>query len=294
VNLIVLFVKLMILCFTRMGILKTLAFLFYYLLLVTGLRAQYINVDSLVHLPGQDSPVSISEFISLMDELPVNDLFAGQEFFYGQHIPAVNLLKHFIVPSNGKVISRYGWRSGRMHTGTDLKMEKGDTVYAVFQGIVTRSKYYYGYGNLVEIDHGNNIETSYAHLSAFLVEPGDVVRRMQPIGLAGSTGRASTNHLHFEIKEAGKHFNPELVFDFEEGVIKDEVYAIQGLADLLPDNKQPVYSYEGTSPHSYIVTAGDSLWKISRKFKTSVKTLCLLNELNENSVLNVGMVLKLF
>ncbi len=273
---------------------KTLAFLFFLLLFTSGLQAQYINVDSLMHLPGEENPVLFRVFQERLEELPVEELPAGYEFFYGQTIPAGTLLKHFIVPCRGKVISRYGWRSGRMHTGIDLKMGRGDTVYAAFQGTVTRSKYYYGYGNMVVIDHGNNIETSYAHLSAFLVRPGTVVNKMQPIGLAGSTGRATTNHLHFEIKEANKHFNPELIFDFEAGVVKEDVYTIHSLADLLPARNEPVFDYDGTSPQSYIVTSGDSLWKISRRFKTSIQTLCLLNDLNENSVLNVGMVLKLF
>ncbi len=269
--------------------------MFIFFLKVPELQAQYINADSLIRLPGQESPVFISEIIHLMEELPVENLLAGQEFFYGQHIPAGSLLKHFSVPACGKVISRYGWRSGRMHTGTDLKMNKGDTIYAVFQGTVIQSKYYYGYGNMVIIDHGNNIVTSYAHLSEFLTESGDVVRKKQPVGLAGNTGRATTNHLHFELKEDSRHFNPELVFDFENGRVREAVYAVQSLTDLLPDDREAVYSYyDETSPNSYVVSTGDSLWKISRRFKTSVKTICLLNDLNENSVLNIGRVLKLF
>jgi hypothetical protein len=275
-------------------ILKSLVFLIIVLFYATGLRAQYVNVDSLMHVPGHENPVLLNEFYNLMEDLPVDDFLTGQDFFYGHYIPAGNLLKHFAVPSGGKVISRYGWRSGRMHTGTDLKMAKGDTIYAAFHGTVLRSKYYYGYGNMVVIDHGNTIETSYAHLSAFLVKSGDVVSKNQPIGLAGSTGRASTSHLHFEIREAGKHFNPELVFDFEEGIVREEAYDIWSLADLLPANRQSTHSYEGTIPQNYTVATGDSLWKISRRFKTTVKTLCQLNGLEENSVLSVGMVLKLF
>ncbi len=273
---------------------KSLAFLFFFLFFIPRLQAQYVNVDSLLQLPGHESPLLISEFTGLMEELPAGELILGQEMFYGQYIPAGNMLRHFVPPSGGKVISRYGWRSGRMHTGTDLKMAKGDTIYATFQGTVTRAKYFSGYGNMVVIDHGNNLETSYAHLTAFLVKPGDVVHKFQPIGLAGNTGRASTSHLHFEIKEAGRHFDPELVFDFKNGVVKEEVFAIRSLTELMSNNSQPVFAYNETSSQNYIVAAGDSLWKISRRFKTSVKTLCLINNLNENSVLNVGMVLKLF
>ena len=273
---------------------KLLFFLIVLFLNVTALQAQYVNVDSLVHIPGEEYPVYINELNKFLEEQPAEDFLVGQELFDDQHIPAGNLLKHFTLPSGGRVISRYGWRSGRMHTGTDLKMDKGDTIYAVFQGTVTRSKWFSGYGNMVVIDHGMNIETSYAHLSAYLVQAGEVVRRGQPIGLAGSTGRATTNHLHFEIREAGKHFNPELVYDFEAGKVKEQVLAIQSITELLPGNQKTVSSVVGATPQNYIVSEGDSLWKISHRFKTSVKTLCLINNLDENSVLNVGMVLKLF
>ncbi len=273
---------------------KSLAFLIFFLLFIRELRAQYVNADSLVHLPGQEHPLLLNEFNRMMEELPVEELTAGQKLYYGQHIPVGNMLRHFVSPSDGKVISRYGWRSGRMHTGTDLKMAKGDTIYASFGGTITRADYFYGYGNMVVIYHGNNIETSYAHLSAFLVKSGDVVHKMEPIGLAGNTGRSSTVHLHFELKEAGRHFDPELVYDFKSGLIRQEAYAVKRLVELLPDKSQPVYVYNETIPQSYVVAAGDSLWKISRRVKTSVKTLCRLNNLNENSVLNVGMVLKLF
>lgn len=273
---------------------KLLAFLIFFFMMIQEISAQYVNVDSLIHLPGSESPVLLSEFQELMEELQVEDLQDGQEFYLGQDIPAGTLLRHFAVPSDGKVISRYGWRSGRMHTGTDLKHAKGDTIYAAFQGTVTRAKHFYGYGYMVVLDHGNQLETSYAHLSAFLVRAGDEVRKGQPIGLAGSTGRASTNHLHFEIRESGQHYNPELVFDFEKGVVKEQAHEIQSLAELLSSAKQPLYASGDNVSRSYIVAEGDSLWKISRRFKTSVKTLCHLNNLSENTVLSVGMVLKLF
>lgn len=258
------------------------------------LHAQYINADSLIQLPGAAIPLSVKEFNILLDDLQPDDLDAGQELFYGQYVPVGNILRHFVLPSDGKVISRYGIRSGRMHTGTDIKMPKGDTIFAVFQGKVIRASHYYGYGNMVVIDHGNSIETGYAHMSGFLVKAGDRVERNQPIGLAGSTGRSTTNHLHFEIKESGKFFDPELVYDFTDLKIKEEAYAVNSLAELKSDKRQVEISKTGEVPRNYIVSSGDSLWKISRKFRTSVKSLCLLNNLDEKTVLNVGMELKLF
>ncbi|MBW6533989.1 MAG: peptidoglycan DD-metalloendopeptidase family protein [Mariniphaga sp.] len=147
---------------------------------------------------------------------------------------------------------------------------------------------------MVVVDHGNSLETSYAHLSDFLVDVDDFVVKGQPVGLAGSTGRATTNHLHFEIREGNRPFDPELLFDFENGIIRSEVQNAYNLTELHNTLKPSGYSVNEPVPESYIVKNGDSLWKISRKFRTPLKTLYLLNGLSENSVLQTGMVLKIY
>jgi hypothetical protein len=259
------------------------------------ISAQYINTDSLLIFPGFDKPVTLSEFDSILLIAPETELRPGDLLYYeqqttkGSHLPEL-----FSFPCTGKVISRFGPRSGRMHTGTDIKMNKGDTIYAAFHGIVTRARYYYGYGNMVSIDHGNNIETSYSHLSLILVSPGENINMGQAVGLAGSTGRATTNHLHFEIRENKKPFDPELVFDFETGTIRSEVAVTNNLSELHQMLKPAGYGTNEPVPRHYTVKYGDSLWKISRRFKTTVSSLCTLNNLNENSVLRIGMVLKLY
>jgi hypothetical protein len=259
---------------------------------VFNLTAQYINTDSLVFNPGFEMPLTINAFDSLRFISPETEMLAGQSLLQS-HIPSGKLLGEFYFPSNGKVISRFGPRSGRMHTGTDIKMDRGDTIYAAFFGTVTRAKYYYGYGNMVVVDHGNSLETSYAHLSGFLVDVGDFVLKGQPVGLAGSTGRATTSHLHFEIREGNRPFDPELVFDFENKSVREEVREAYNLTELRSTLNTSKYALNETVPQSYIVRPGDSLWKISRRFSTSVKALCLLNGLNENAVLQVGMKLKI-
>ena len=70
-----------------------------------------------------------------------------------------------VMPCPINVISHFGTRHSRMHTGTDIKLNKGDNVYAMFNGVVSRSSSYYGYGNLVVINHGDGLETYYGHLS---------------------------------------------------------------------------------------------------------------------------------
>jgi len=260
---------------------------------VFSLTAQYVNTDSLVFNPGFEMPLTINAFDSLRFVSPETEMFAGQSLAQS-HIPSGKLLSGFYLPSNGKVISRFGPRNGRMHTGTDIKMRSGDTIYAAFFGTVTRAKYHYGYGNMVVIDHGNSLETSYAHLSGFLVDAGDFVVKGQPVGLAGSTGRATTSHLHFEIREGNKPYDPELVFDFENASVRGKVNETYNLTELHNELNASGYANREPLTQRYIVRPGDSLWKISRRFRTSVNTLCMLNGLNENSVLKVGMVLKLY
>jgi murein DD-endopeptidase MepM/ murein hydrolase activator NlpD len=113
---------------------------------------------------------------------------------------------------NGKVISPYGGR--RRHSGIDIKTCPNDTIVAAFDGYVRMSRPYAGYGNIIVIRHSNGLETVYSHQSKNFVHPGDFVKAGEPIGLTGRTGRATTEHLHFEIRINGRHINPNRVIDF--------------------------------------------------------------------------------
>jgi murein DD-endopeptidase MepM/ murein hydrolase activator NlpD len=96
-----------------------------------------------------------------------------------------------------------------MHGGIDLAGPVGTPIYATADGIVGRSEWNSGgYGNLVEINHGQGIQTRYGHLSRRLVEAGTRVRRGQLIGLMGSTGRSTGSHLHYEVRIDGRAVNP--------------------------------------------------------------------------------------
>lgn len=112
-----------------------------------------------------------------------------------------------------KVISRYGKRGGRMHTGVDLKTKPNDKILAAFDGVVTFSQRYSAYGNYIKIRHANGIETCYSHNSKNLVKKGDIVKAGQVIALTGRTGRATTEHLHFECRINGRTFDPGRIFD---------------------------------------------------------------------------------
>ena len=94
------------------------------------------------------------------------------------------------------------------HKGIDFEARTGDPVLAVANGVVTYAGVRSGYGNVVEVDHGNGLVTRYAHNSRLVVQVGDLVRRGQLIARAGSTGRSTGAHVHFEVWQNGRVVNP--------------------------------------------------------------------------------------
>lgn len=117
-------------------------------------------------------------------------------------------------PVPGYVSSRYGYRdhpkSGRrqLHTGVDISTPLGTEVLATADGVVTFSGKTRNSGNVVVIEHGRGFSTAYAHNKENLVEVGQRVRRGETLGLAGSTGRSTGPHVHYEIWNDGRHVNP--------------------------------------------------------------------------------------
>jgi murein DD-endopeptidase MepM/ murein hydrolase activator NlpD len=96
-----------------------------------------------------------------------------------------------------------------MHPGIDLAGPLGTPVYATADGVVDRAEWNGGgYGNLIEIDHGQGIQTRYGHLSQRIAQPGQRVHRGDLIGLMGSTGRSTGSHLHYEVRVAGRAIDP--------------------------------------------------------------------------------------
>ena len=112
---------------------------------------------------------------------------------------------------NGRVISHFGGK--RNHKGTDIKTHAGDTIYAAFEGRVRFAKPCNGYGNVIVLRHDIGIETFYSHNKKNLVRIGDHVKAGQPIAIVGRTGRATTEHCHFEVRINGKPYNPMIFFD---------------------------------------------------------------------------------
>lgn len=157
----------------------------------TSFETQHVRVQT----PGLFN--GITQFVIHLDSIPASDYC-------------------FPLPG-GKVISPFGGK--RRHAGTDIKTRANDTVRAVFGGIVRMSKPYSGYGNVVVIRHPNGLESVYSHNSKNLVKSGDKVKAGQPLGLAGRTGRATTEHVHFEFRVNGQAFNTDMIINYDNNTL---------------------------------------------------------------------------
>lgn len=118
-------------------------------------------------------------------------------------------------PHVGKINNEFGFRrnpfggrSYEFHPGMDIDGERGEQVMAPANGTVIKAAYTGGYGNMIEIDHGNGLTTRYGHLSKIEIAVGDTVTRGELIGLIGSTGRSTGPHLHFELRLFSRSINP--------------------------------------------------------------------------------------
>lgn len=237
--------------------------------------------DSISEESWDDDKVHAYKELALKDMLDEVDLFL------------VDSLHGYHIPSPGRIVSKYKFRSGREHNGIDIKLDKGDPVYAAFDGVVRVSmsgKATGGYGTLVVLRHLNGLETYYAHLSQTNVKSGDLVKAGEVIGLGGSTGRSTGNHLHFECRYKGKSFDPERIFDFEKQVLRQEnmtlykhyfsIYSHYGQTDK--------ESKEASGRVVYTIKSGDTLGAIARRYGTSIDKICKLNKISRNSTLRIG------
>lgn len=129
-------------------------------------------------------------------------------------------IKKLMVPTQEPVAggilgSSFGWRidpvngQSALHTGLDFPSGQGTPILAAAGGVVLVQEYHPAYGNMVEVDHGNDLVTRYAHASRVFVKKGDLVKRGQKIAEVGNTGRSTGSHLHFEVLVQGVFQDPQ-------------------------------------------------------------------------------------
>ena len=159
-----------------------------------------------------------------MNFLPKRDLLTLEESrLFDQKVRAM------MVPTQrpvalGDLGSSFGWRidpiTGRsaLHTGLDFQADPGTAILAAAGGVVVGQEVHPEYGNVVEVDHGNELVTRYAHASRVFVKKGDLIKRGQKIAEVGRTGNATGPHLHFELKIDGIQRTPLPVLNDEEEI----------------------------------------------------------------------------
>jgi murein DD-endopeptidase MepM/ murein hydrolase activator NlpD len=183
------------------------------------------------------------------------------------------------------ITSNFGMRRTRWHYGIDLKLQIGDSVKTVFDGIVRIVKNDpRGYGNYVLIRHINGLETLYGHLSAQLVQVGQIVKAGELIGLGGNTGRSTGPHLHFEVRYQGNAINPTELYDFNKNMLLVQQLNVSPKTfSYLKEVRKQIY---------HQVVRGDTLYKISRKYGVPVATIAKMNKMSTQSTLRVGQKLR--
>ena len=173
-------------------------------------------VPAITAVPQEASLVNLNQQLSNLSVMlnDRNDKLIALETLVLQDKLNKRLLSSVAPITGAWYSSNFGWRidpftgQNAMHEGVDYMMPEGTPIRASASGIVVYAGTHPQYGNMVEIDHGSDIVTRYAHASKLLVSLGQVVRRGQDIAEVGNTGRSTGNHLHFEVRYKGVAQNP--------------------------------------------------------------------------------------
>jgi len=163
--------------------------------------------------------VPLADFLNMLDQLETEMEDRDQKLSVLESLLMSRSLSERVMPSgrpveDGWLSSRYGKRNdpftGKQdfHKGLDFAGKKGSEVIAVGDGVVSWAGKKSGYGQLIEINHGNGYSTRYGHNQSHMVKVGDTVKKGQQIALMGSTGRSTGPHVHFEVLRNGKKVNP--------------------------------------------------------------------------------------
>lgn len=192
---------------------------------LAGVKPQEFNFKELPGRGGmeqssiQDKPLSMDEFQELLNGL-AKDVERRADYMNVVESTLMSYkIKSKLLPTIPPVnvsynASSFGWRldpfTGRRayHEGIDFAAAVGTPIVAAAGGVVIAAEYHHQYGNMLEIDHGNDIVTRYAHASRLLAKVGDIVKRGQHVADIGSSGRSTGAHLHFEVLVRGTQQDP--------------------------------------------------------------------------------------
>ena len=303
---------------------------------------QFNVVNDTAHIEAEIEEDSLGNLINSMYDSNLDNVDHGNGllFTYFNWMPGFNLYQNFDIvtihyrhqgsaprdtidltgyhhPANYRITSNYGYRKRfrRQHKGIDINAYPGDTIRAAFDGKVRVVDFQAGgYGNVVVIRHPNGLETVYGHLSRHLTKQGATLKAGDPIGLAGSTGRSTGTHLHFETRLLGEYIDPAKLFDFGAQDVTGDFYVFKGRGRGTVMGKHEAGSEVAVNEEvSYIsseseaakaqaqkdarvrihkVKKGETLYSIARQHGINLKALCRMNGLKTNSKVRVGQILK--
>jgi murein DD-endopeptidase MepM/ murein hydrolase activator NlpD len=165
-------------------------------------------------------PVEMNDFLRSLEQLSEQLENQEQQMSLLESVLDTRELQRELLPAGRPIIkgwisSHFGKRTdpftGRpaMHHGLDFAGKEGSEIISVAGGVVTYSGDRYGYGKMVEVDHGNGYVTRYAHNKKNLVNVGDVVKKEQVLALMGNSGRSTGPHVHFEVLRHGRAVDPQ-------------------------------------------------------------------------------------
>ncbi len=336
---------------------KTITLLFIFsFIIISSLRSQFVNdtavrvvSDTIFHMPVDTTSELSLDTTQFEDVFIPNDIqfipadvlyhnnwnnkdvkIRSDKYFEKNGRYTLALVKDdespFVYPcDNGKVISQFGFRGRRVHSGTDIKLNMNDDVYSAFDGVVRMAKRYSGYGNVVVVRHYNGLETLYGHLNKIKVKVNQKVKAGDVIGLGGRTGRATTTHLHFETRFLGDAFNSNKVVDYENFKLLSDTLIITKNTFNLRNGKKGNDDDEDTyiinkkgkkvkvkrkkgrhskvktniakkssksGKNSYEVKQGETLSEIAQKHNTTVKELCRINKISKKKMIRSGQKIK--
>lgn len=223
-------------------------------------------------------------------------------------------------------------RRGGFHPGVDFQLNSEDPVYACFDGVVRMAQSYGDYGNLVVIRHYNGLETVYGHLHKLYVEPNQVIKAGHIIGVAGRTGNANQVMLHFETRFLNEYFNPGFILNMEERTLNSNILTLEPSSfnivplpeirtrfenpvekepvmespanvqettitedniSIINENELPVDKNDIDHTHQYhIIQKGETLYRISVKYDTSVEEILRLNNFKNASLIQAGQKIR--
>ena len=209
---------------------------------------------------------------------------------------------HSPIKKHKVITSRYGWRRGRAHKGIDIDLITGDSLFAMFDGVVRMSRYTSGHGRTVVVRHYNELETVYAHLSEYGVKENDTVAKGDYLGKGGVSGNARGSHLHLVVNYKGISINPEYLFKFDSSntIRSQTLWVTKTWTQPIAHNSKkqsrikPLLTKDAAiaslikQRSIYVVKPGDTLYRISRHNDVTIAALCKVNTIKRNAVLKIG------